>query len=171
MSENTEDSRIFVVLDDSDASLRAVRYVAEFVGRRKQFRICMVHVLPPLPPSLQEHGGSGNPSEERRLDLALRREQARWITNSKERAQKCLDQAGAILKKAGVPGSAVQMLFCEPGEPEETADTLLKMAAECKCHTVVVARQSVSWLHEWLSRDISEELLRRGKGFCVWAVE
>lgn len=171
MSENVEDSRILVVLDDTDASLRAVRYVAEFVGRRRQFRICMVQVLPPLPPALQEHGGSGDPSEERRLDLVLRAEQTRWITTAKERAQQGLDQAGAILKKSGVPGSTVQMLFCEPGEPEETAGTLLKMAMECKCHTVVVARQSVSWLHEWFSRDISEELLRRGKGFCVWAVE
>ena len=171
MSHSAEDTRILVVLDDSEASMRAVRYAGKFAGRRKQFSICVVHVLPPLPPALREHGGSHDPLEERRLDLALRAEQDRWIAAAKKRAQESLRQAGTLLRKGGVPGAAVQTLFCEPGEPEETADTLLRMAKECQCRTVVVGRQSVSWLHELFSQDISEELLRRGKGFCIWAVE
>lgn len=171
MSSSTKDSRILLVLDDSEIALRAVKYVAQFVGRRSQFRICLVHVLPPMPPSLQEHGGSSDVAQERRLDLAMREEQSRWIARNKTRAQKSLDQSGRILRKAGIPTSAVQMLFCDPGEAEETADTLLKMATECQCHTVVVGRRSVSWLHELFSQDIAEELLRRGKGFCIWAVE
>ena len=60
MSSSTKDSRILLVLDDSEIALRAVKYVAQFVGRRSQFRICLVHVLHPLPPSLQEHGGSSD---------------------------------------------------------------------------------------------------------------
>ncbi len=171
MSQNTEDTRILIVLDDSEASMRAVRYAAKFVRRRKRFSICLVHVLPPLPPALREHGGSSDSAEERRLDLALRKEQDCWIAATKKSAQNSLDQAEKILKKAGVPKSAVRPLFCDPGEPEETADTLLRMANECQCRTVVVGRQSVSWLHELFSQDISEELLQRGKGFCVWAVE
>lgn len=171
MSSSTRDSRILLVLDDSEIALRAVKYVAQFVGRRRQFRICLVHVLPPLPPSLQEHGGSSDAAQERRLDLAMKEEQNRWIAATKKRALKSLDQAGRLLTKSGIAGSAVQMLFCKPGEAEETADTLLKMATECQCHTVVVGRRSVSWLHELFSQDIAEELLRRGKGFCIWAVE
>lgn len=171
MNSSTRDSRILLVLDDSESAARAVNYVAQFVGRRRQFRICLVHVLSPFPPALQEHGGSSDTAEEQRLDLAMREEQDRWITATKKRAQKSLDQAGIVLRKAGIPRSAVQVLFCEPGEPEATADMLLKMAAECKCHTVVVGRRSVSWLHEWFSRDISEELLRRATGFCIWAIE
>lgn len=171
MSSSTKDSRILLVLDGSEAANRAVRYLAQFVGRRRQFRICLVHVLSPLPPVMREHGGSSDTAEEQRLDLAMREEQKRWIAHNKTRAQKDLDQSGRILRKAGIPGSAVQVLFCEPGEAEETADTLLKMATECQCRTVVVGRQSVSWLHELFSQDIAEELLRRGKGFCIWAVE
>jgi K+-sensing histidine kinase KdpD len=101
----------------------------------------------------------------------MREEQDRWIAATRKGAQKSLDQAGKLLTKSGIPGSAIQMLFCEPGEAEETADTLLRMASECQCHTVVVGRRSVSWLHELFSQDIAEELLRRGKGFCIWAVE
>lgn len=171
MSNDTKDSRLLLVLDGSDASSRAVRYVAQFVGGRKEFRICLVHVLPPLPPALREHGGSYDPSVERRLDLAMRTEQDRWIEAKKKHAQKDLNRAASILMKAGTPASAMQMLFCEPGEPEETAETLLAMANECRCQTLVVGRRSVAWLHVMFSQDISEELLRRSEGFCVWAVE
>jgi hypothetical protein len=52
------DTRLLVVLDDSVASRRAVKYVGKFVGKRRGFRVCLVQVLPPLPPELQEHGGS-----------------------------------------------------------------------------------------------------------------
>jgi nucleotide-binding universal stress UspA family protein len=171
VTSSTKDSRILLVLDDSEIALRAVGYVAQFAGGRRQFHICLVHVLPPFPPALQEHGGSSNAVQERRLDIAMREEQDRWIAAAKKRAQKSLDQAGRLLTNSGIAGSAVQMLFCEPGEAEETADRLLRMATECHCHTVVVGRQSVSWLHELFSQDIAEELLRRGKGFCIWAVE
>jgi nucleotide-binding universal stress UspA family protein len=171
VSTRTEDSRILLVLDDSEMALRVVRYVPQFVGQRRQFHICLVHVLPPLPPALREHGASSDAAEERRLDLAMRKEQDRWIAAIKKQAQKSLDQAGRLLMKSRIAGPAVQKLFCEPGEAEETADTLLKTATECKCHTVVVGRRSVSWLHELFSQDIAEELLLRGKGFCIWAVE
>lgn len=171
MKEKTKDSRVLLVLDGSDAAKRAVRYVARFVGGRKEFCFCLVHVLPPLPPALREHGGSYDPSVERGLDLTMRLEQDHWIETLKTQAQKDLDRAASTLMKAGTPASAVQLLFCEPGEPEETAETLLKMASQCQCQTIVVGRQSVSWLHELFSQEISEELLRKGKGFCVWAVE
>ena len=120
---------------------------------------------------LREHGGSSDPLEERRLEFALRIEQDRWIATTKKYAQESFDQAGAMLRKAGVTEAAVQVLFCEPGEPQETADELLKMANGCQFRTVVVGRRSVSWLHELFSQDISEELLRRAKGFCIWVVE
>ena len=170
MSNRTQDTRLLVVFDDSDASIRAVSYVAKSVARRRQFCICLVHVLPPFPPALMEHGGSQDPLEERRLDLALRTEQGRWISTVKERAQKCFDQAVTILRRAGVSGRAVQTLFCEPGESQETADSLLSMAKEYQCQTVGAGRRSVLWLHELFSHDLSEELLRREKGFCIWAI-
>lgn len=165
------DTRLLIALDDSEATRRAIEYVAKFVGRRKGFHICLVHVLRPLPPELLEHGGSEDPSKEVLLQRDLKAEQARWIATAKNVAQKHLDHAGAVLRKAGVPAGALQRLFCESGDGREIADTLLEMAKGCQCRTVVVGRQSISWFHELFSRDLSEELLRRGKGFCVWAVE
>jgi nucleotide-binding universal stress UspA family protein len=165
------DTRLLLALDDSDAARRAVKYVAKFVGRRKGFRICLVHVLCPLPPELLEHGGSEDPSKEARLQHDLEDQQGRWIATAKKKAQKDLDQAVATLRKAGISARALQSLFCEPSEGPKTADVLLDMAKECRCRTIVVGRRSASWLHELFSLELSEELLRRGKGFCVWAIE
>lgn len=61
-----------IAIDDSDASRRAVKYVSKFVGRRKGFRICLVHVLRPLPPALLEHGGSEDPSKKLVCNTSLR---------------------------------------------------------------------------------------------------
>ena len=165
------DTRFLVVHDDSAASRRAVEYVGKFVGKRAEFRICLVHVLPPLPPALLEHGGSEDPAKEAQMEVDLKSEQHRWISIAKKTSQKGLDQARATLREAGIPAGAVQALFCESGEGPDTADAILNMTRECNCRTVVVGRQSVSWLHELFSQELSEELLRRGKGFCVWAIE
>lgn len=165
------DSRLLVVLDDSVASRRAVKYVVKFVGRRRGFRICLVHVLPPLPPELLEHGGSEDPAKESRLEVDLKAEQHHWISAAKKTSQKGLDEACAILRKAGISAGSIQLLFCEPADGHNAADAILQMAHECKCDTVVVGRESVSWFHELFSKELAEELIRGGKGFSVWLVE
>ncbi|MGH9738790.1 MAG: universal stress protein [Candidatus Acidiferrales bacterium] len=165
------DTRLLIVLDDSVTSRRAVKYVGKFVGKRRGFRICLVHVLPPLPPEFLEHGGSGYPEKEARVAVDLKAQQRHWISAAKKKAQTGLDVARATLRKAGLSAGAVQTLFCEPGEGPDTAEVILNMARGCHCRTVVVGRRSVSWLHELFSQELSEELLRHGKGFCVWAIE
>jgi hypothetical protein len=77
-------TRLLVVRDDSVASRRAVKYVGKFVGKRKAFRICLVHVLPPLPPELLEHGGSEDSAKEAQLEAELKVGQHRWISAAKK---------------------------------------------------------------------------------------
>jgi len=165
------DTRILLAIDDSAAARRAVKYVAKLVGRRRAFRLCLVHVLSPLPARLLEHGGSEDPRKEAQLGAQLKAEQERWISGAKKAAQKSLNKASATLRNAGVPRRNVQALFCEPAEGRAAAEDILRMARECECRTVVVGRQSVSWFHELFSQDLAEELMRCGKGFSVWLVE
>ena len=165
------DTRILLAIDDSVASRRAVNYVAKFVGRRRGFRLCLVHVLSPLPAGLLEHGGSENPQKETELEAELKTEQERWISDAKKAAQKSLSKASATLRNAGVPARNVQAIFCEPAEGRAAAEDILRMARECKCQTVVAGRESVSWFHELFSQDLAEELMRCGKGFSVWLIE
>ena len=164
-------TRLLVVRDDSVASRRAIKYVGKFVGRRRAFRICLVHVLPPLPPELLEHGGSEDPAKEAQLEAELKVEQHRWISAAKKASQKGLHEDRAVLRKAGISARTVKASFCEPGEGRGAADAILHMARARRCRTVVVGRQSVSWFYELFSHDLSEKLLRRGKGFCMWVVE
>jgi hypothetical protein len=110
------DTRLLIVLDDSVASRCAVKYVIKFVRKRRRFRIFLVHVLPPLPPALLEHGGSEDPAKEAQLEVDLKAEQHRWILDAKKTSQKSLDEACAALRKVGMSSGAVQALFCEPGE-------------------------------------------------------
>jgi len=159
------ETRILLAIDDSPASIRAVTYAAHLVGRRRGFRFCVVHVLPPFPAHLLEHGGSETSASD------LKAERQLWLAAAKKASQRGLDEAGAKLRKAGVPTGAIQLLFCEPAEGRDAADDILQMAHECKCDTVIVSRDSVSWFHELFSQELSEEILRRGKGFSVWAIE
>jgi len=164
------DTRILLAIDDSAAAKSAVKYVARLVGR-KGFRICLVHVLPPLPPALLEHGGSENPQQEVQLEVELRAEQELWTSKKQKEAQGSLNKASATLRKAGLSAKSVQTIFCEPTDGRVAAEDILQMARECKCQTVVAGRQSVSWFHELFSQDLAEELMRCGKGFSVWLVE
>ena len=59
--------KLFVALDDSAASARAIKYLAKFLCPTGAFQIHLVRVLPPLPAMLLEHGGAANPAEEPRL--------------------------------------------------------------------------------------------------------
>ena len=165
------DTRLLIILDGSATSKRAVKYVASLVGRRRGFRLCLVHVLPPLPAQLLEHGGSENPAQEARLEADLQAEQQRWISAAKNTSQKDLDNARVTLRKAGIPAKSIQALFCNPDEGRNAADDILGMARGCKCRTIVVSRRSVSWFHELFSQELPEELLRRGKGFSLWVIE
>lgn len=165
------DTRLLVVRDDSVASRRAIKYVGKFVGKRKAFRICLVHVLPPLPPELLEHGGSEDPGKEASLEAEQKVAQHRWISAAKNASLKGLHEDRAVLRKVGISSRTVTAAFCEPGEGRDATDAILRIARGRRCRTVVVGRQSVSWFHELFSHDLSEEILRRGKGFCVWAVE
>src|ERR1041385_6782374 len=109
-------TRLLVVRDDSVGRRRGVKYVGKFVGKRKAFRICLVHVLPPLPPELLEHGGAEDPAKEAQLEDELRVGQHRWISAAKRATQKGLHEDRAVLRKAGISARTVKASFCEPGE-------------------------------------------------------
>jgi hypothetical protein len=51
------DHHMLLAVDDSEASHKAVSYVARVVGDSPRFRIRLLHVLPSIPTGLLEHGG------------------------------------------------------------------------------------------------------------------
>jgi nucleotide-binding universal stress UspA family protein len=164
-------TRLLVVVDENKASKRAVSYVAQIVGRRRGFKVCLVHTLPEIPASLIEYGGAKNPDEEEKLDADLHAEQKHWVFAAQEKAQPTLTRASAVLRKGGLAAKAIEERFCFPADGRARGDEILELARKHKCHTVVVGSESLPWLSQLLGSDPVEELLRRGKGFTIWIVE
>lgn len=164
-------TRLLVVVDENKASKRAVSYVAEMVGRRTGFKVCLVHTLSEIPASLIEYGGAKNPEEEEKLDGELHAEQRHWVLAAQEKAQPTLTRASAVLRKGGLAANAIEERFCFPADGRARANEILDLARRHKYHTVVVGSESLSWLRQLLDGNPVEELLRRGKGFTIWIVE
>ena len=164
-------TKLLVVIDESQASKRAVSYVAGIIGRRGRFNVCLAHTLPEIPAHLIEHGGAENPSEEEKLERELRSDQSQWIVAAKKKAQPILARARAVLRKAGLTASSIEERYFDPAEGRTRGDEILELASERKCDTIVVGSESLSRWRQLLGNDPVEELLRRGKGFTIWVVE
>ena len=164
-------TRLLVVVDETKASKRAVSYVAQIVGRRRGFKVCLARTLSDIPASLIEYGGAKNPDEEEKLDDELHAEQKHWVFEAQKNAQPALNRACAVLRKGGLAAGAIEEQFCYPADGRARGGEILELARKHKCHTVVVGSDSLSWLRQLLGSDPVEELLRRGKGFTIWIVE
>ena len=164
-------NRLFVVVGETEASKRAVSYVAQIVGRRRGFKIRLVHNLSGIPASLIEYGGAKNHDEEEKLDAPLHSEQKHWIFAAQKKAQPVLTRASAVLRKGGLAANAIEERFCFPADGRARGDEILELTRKHKCHTVVVGSASLSSLKQLLDSDPVEDLLLHGDGFAIWIVE
>lgn len=161
--------RLLVVVDESQASKRAVTYVATIVGGQRDLRICLVHILPRPSPRPREFRGAEDPHE--RLHARPKDNQQRWLAGAKKAAQRALSMATATLRDAGVSARALDVLLSEGVEGPGAAERILELARARRCDTVVVGRESMSWFRDLMSGDLAAELVRRGKGYTIWVVE
>lgn len=158
-----KNTKVLVVVDESPATERALEYVARVASRRRDFRICLAHALPSAPPELVELRGT----EEARL----RAYEHRWIAVVEMTEQRALDRANAILRRGGLAENAIEAHYCNLVDASLATEEILSLAKARNCDTVVIARESLSWLSELIHGDPAEELVRKGKGFTIWVVE
>lgn len=166
-------NRLLLVVDASPSSKCAVEYVAEVLGHRRGFRVCLAHFLRPLPPILMEFGGAENPDKERQLDVQLHRDQQQWIDTAKREAGPALSWARSRLRQAGLPATSLSTQFSDPVHEQDSAsDEILEFARRNSCRTIVVGRRSLSWLKRITAgKDLAEKLVERGKSLTIWIVE
>jgi len=158
-----KNTKLLVVVDESRATKRALEYVAQVTSRRQDFRVCLAHALPSPPPELVEFRGS----EKGRLQAYKRR----WISVVKMTEQRALDRANVILRRGGVAAKAIEAHYCNLVDASRATEEILRFARSRKCDTVVIGRESLSWLGGLIKGDPAEELVRQGKGFTIWVVE
>ena len=164
-------AKLLVVVDNSLASMRAVAYVAQILGGRRGFRVCLAHTLPSAPARVMEFVGAENPQKkEDWLEARLRASRALWVSAAKRKASGSLELAYADLRRAGFARGEIEVHFCYPSDRRNAPQEILTLARERGCHTIVVGRRSLSWLREFLQTNPADELVRLGKGFTTWVV-
>ena len=158
-----ENTKLLVVVDESPATKRALKYVARVASQCKDFRICLAHALPSPPPELVEFRG---PEKAR-----LRAYKRRWISVVEMTEQRALDRANAVLRRAGLADRTIEAHYCHLMDGSRATQEILRFARLRKCDTVVIGRDSLSWLGKLIDGDPAEEIVRQGKGFTIWVVE
>jgi len=156
-------SKLLVVVDESPATTKALKYVARIVARRPDIRVCLAHSLLSPPPQLIEFRGA----EKKRL----RAYKSRWISAGEITEQRALARANAVLRRGGLAHGAVEAHYCYLVDGSRATHEILKLARTRKCDTVVVGRASLSWLGKLIDGDPAEEFVRQGKGFTIWVIE
>jgi nucleotide-binding universal stress UspA family protein len=158
---------LLIAVDDSEETARAVTYVASIVGRHREVRLHLFHAAP-IPPEFLEFGGSENPQGEDNREAELAKSRLGYL---EDLPQAVFARAQAILDRAGVPAGAVETHFLTTIDGEDLIQNLLEAARTSACDTIVVGRQSHSWLRELVQHHLADELVRQGEGLTVWVVE
>ena len=166
-----EHQRILLAVDATEESLRAQHYVGRMATRLRGGSVCLIHVMPCVPPALREHPGAERPQEEERLGLELKARTKRWLTEQHEAALPVLDKARAVLRKAGLPREQLESHVLSRDDHESVADTCVRAAREMQCDTVVVGRTVLSRMAEVLHEHTCDTLIEKGRGLTIWVVE
>ena len=165
------DRTFLVAIDDSEATLRTVSYVAEIIGPQQELHLMLLHVLPPIPPGLLEFGGSEDPKTEQQLDEQLKIEQAQWIAQAKQTAEPLIEKVQGMFLRVGISADMITTVFAESIHRPDFVRELLETAHNKHCGTIVVGRKSYPKFQEMFHHHVGEELVQKGEGFAIWVVE
>lgn len=150
----TNSDNILVAVDESETSLRAVRYVTGMVNRAAGVSICLLHIYPE-PSALQLQQG---------LDLGS------YQAKQEAVGQQVFARAAEILVESGVAVERITAICRMAAGGETISKTILQVQAEGSYGTVVVGKRGVSKAEEFLFGSISNSIVRNSRDFTVWVV-
>ena len=163
-------NKILLAIEDSEASMKAVAYVAEMVRGREAIHICLFHALPPIPPRLLEFGGTEDPQNEQTLRTELKSAQTEWIEKAQAAVQPLITRARAILQDHGLSQGQISTHFSHTIHKLDIVQEILDAAKQSHCGTVVVGRHRLPWVQELFYHHTGIELVEKGQELSVWVV-
>jgi len=163
-------NKILLAVEDSEASMKAVAYVADMVQGREAIHICLFHALPPIPPRLLEYGGTEEHQNEQALHTELKSAQTEWIEKAKDAVQPVMTRARAILQDHGVSQSHISTHFSHTIHKLDIVREILNAAKQSHCGTVVVGRHRLPWVQDLFHHHTAEGLIEQGQELTVWVV-
>jgi nucleotide-binding universal stress UspA family protein len=167
----TVNKNILVAVDDSEASDRAVSYVAQMVDGRSEFHILLFHVPASMPPQLLEFGGAEVPAREERAEAELSAARAAWVEEVAKAAQPIFAGAKTRLREARIAEGDVETLLFTPSAEQSLETSILTAARAHECGTVVVGREAFSWLKELFQTHVADKLIRQADDLTLWIVQ
>ena len=163
-------TKILLAIEDSEASMKAVAYVAEMVRGREAIRICLFHALPPIPARLLEFGGTEDPQKEQTLGTELKTAQAEWIEKAKAAVQPAITRAQTVLQDHGISQDQISTHFSQTIHKLDIVQEILNAAKQVHCGTIVVGRHRLPWVQDLFYHHTGEELVEKAQEFSVWVV-
>ena len=145
---------IFIAVDESENSRRAVSYVAQLLGKAGGFKVTILHVIPQ--------------PEENFFPTSIEKE--KWLNQYKQKADAMLKDYRQILIKHGFDPENVSLhstlRYCP-----SMAECILAERDKTECSTIVVGRRGLSRSEEFLFGSISSKIVNHARNCSVWVVE
>jgi nucleotide-binding universal stress UspA family protein len=145
--------KILVAVDESNSSKRALVYVAEMIGGRKDINVLVLHII--------------NEPEEDFFPKAGERQ--KWLSAEKEKTDSMLSGYRALLIENGVDPECIAVLSKVRSCPS-IGDCILNEMESSASRTVVVGRKGVSKKEELLFGSVSNRIIHHAKDCTIWVV-
>ncbi|MCI0458180.1 MAG: universal stress protein [Gemmataceae bacterium] len=160
--------RVLLAVDQSEASRRAVAYVADVLGGGAGFHVGLLHLE--LPPRMLEWGGSENPEIEDQISTERGAVYRQVEKQALAQGKALLQRFQAILVEKGIQVAVLLVQFEEPLDRKSIAQDILKAAKEREYGTVVVGRHLFSLWTSLFQQHVGEQLVHTGEGITIWVV-
>jgi nucleotide-binding universal stress UspA family protein len=161
--------RLLLAVNESEASRRAVAYVADVIGGGSGFHVGLLHLE--LPPRMLEWGGSDNPKIEERTSRERGQAYRQLEKEAVAEGKAMLQRFRTLLVEKGIDVAVVLVQFEERLDGKHIAEDILETAKERHYGTVVVGQHLLSLWKSWFEDHVGERLVRTGEGLAIWVVE
>jgi len=158
--------RILVPVDDSEASEKAVAYLARILSGTSDCTVRLFHVVEPVGPYWESMHGDLH-----REPRASGRAEVRLVDQARRRSRPVLERMTEILTDARIDPERIESSWFTAAREDSLPHEVLELARTQGYHTVVVGRTAMPWTRELFHRHLAESLVKKGQGLSVWVVE
>ncbi len=148
------EKKILISVNESETSMKAVRYVGEMSGCLAGLDVCLLHVAPEPPPYYYLEGNSLKD----------------YVREKEARADEIFQVAFDLLAEYGVPKESISTRTYIAEQAETISSAILTVQEEGGFGTVVVGKRGVSKAEEFLFGSISNAVAQHCASFAVWIV-
>jgi nucleotide-binding universal stress UspA family protein len=159
-----------VAIDEFDHSQPLISYVSALTAGSEHFHVHLFHTGDPLSPDLLESTGAEDPEVEVRVEQNQERAQDRWVAKMRADTERQFAAQISQLSKARIPQQNILTHFVLLNQRDDLLKEIIDTARENNCGTIIVGRESYSWLRELFQPHVGEKLIAEIPDMAVCVV-